>query len=94
MMVRYVTAQFPRSPGCRLLSPGLELQHPLLPRHLEGVGVVLVGRLQDLHAVEADAGPHRVLGPPQAELGHAVQQHVVELTGDEIKEEMRYVEES
>lgn len=59
--------------------PGLELQGPLLPGHLEGVRVVLVGGLQHLHAVDADPRPHRVLGPSQTELGHAVQQHVVEL---------------
>ena len=44
--------------------------------------VVLVGGLQDLHAVHADAGPQGVLGASQAELGHAVQQHVVELGED------------
>lgn len=61
--------------------PGLQLQSPLLARHLEGVRVVFVDGLQHLHALDADAGAHRVLGPSQAEFGHAVQQHVVELRG-------------
>ncbi len=45
--------------------------------------VVLVGRFQDLHAVDADPRPHCVLRPAQTEFGHAVQQHVVELAGKE-----------
>lgn len=47
--------------------------------------VVLVGRFQDLHAVDADPSPHRVLGAPQAKFGHAVQQHVVELASKRSK---------
>ena len=45
--------------------------------------VVLIGRFHDLHAVDADPRPHCVLGPSQAEFGHAVQQHVVELAEKE-----------
>lgn len=45
--------------------------------------VVLIGRFQDLQAVDADPRPHCVLRPPQTELGHAVQKHVVELAAKE-----------
>lgn len=45
--------------------------------------VILVGRFQDLHAVDADPRPHCVLRSSQAEFGHAVQQHVVELAEEE-----------
>lgn len=41
--------------------------------------VILIDRLQDLHAVDANPRPNGVLRPPQTEFGHAVQQHVVEL---------------
>lgn len=51
--------------------------------------VVVVARLQHLHAVHADPRPHRVLGSAQAELGHAVQQHVVELREQQQEREAR-----
>lgn len=55
-----------------LVSPGLKLQRPLFARHLEGVRVVVVARFQDLHAVDPNSGPDRVLGSAQAEFRHAV----------------------
>lgn len=47
--------------------------------------VVLIGCFQDLHAVDADPRPHRVLRASQAKFGHAVQQHVVELAEEKNK---------
>ncbi len=41
--------------------------------------VILIGCFHDLQTFDADPRPHGVLGPPEAEFGHAVQQHVVEL---------------
>lgn len=60
-------------------SPGLELKGPLLSRHLEGVGVVLIGGLVDLHAVDSNPAANSEPLPNQAKLSRATQQEVVEL---------------
>ena len=71
-----------------LLRAGLQLERALLARHLEGVRVILVGRLHHLHAVDADTRAHRKLLTHQTELGHAVQQEVVKLDKREEREKI------
>lgn len=59
--------------------PCLQLECTLLPRHLERMRVILIIRLCHLHPIDADPCTHRKLLAHQAELGNAVEQHVVEL---------------
>lgn len=59
--------------------PGLQLQCPFLSRNLKGVRIILIVRLHHLHAFNANTCAHCILLSHQAELGNAVQQHVVEL---------------
>lgn len=59
--------------------PGLQLQCPFLSGNLKGVRIILIVRLNHLHAFNADTCAHCILLSHQAELGNTVQQHVVEL---------------
>lgn len=59
--------------------PGLQLQRSLFARNLKRVRVIVIERLHHFHPIDADARANRKLLPYEAELGYAVQQHVVEL---------------
>lgn len=67
------------------LSPGLQLQRSFFPRHLESVWVFFIVSLHHFHPINADSGSNCEFGAHQAESGHTIQQHVVELQRDRIQ---------